>query len=89
VVSGASESEDGSTTDATSGAVDDAETPASDDSDIGSLIDDSSLTANDIENGVSVEGADQTDLGRRTIAPSARALLGGESLDDVVRRYRY
>jgi hypothetical protein len=89
VLAGASESDDDSSAESSTGMVDDAGNTASDDSDTGSLIDDSSLTANAIENRVSAEGADQTDLGRRTIAPSAGGLLGGESLDDVLRRYRH
>ncbi|GAB7325425.1 hypothetical protein MBLNU13_g09452t1 [Cladosporium sp. NU13] len=42
-----------------------------------SLVDDSSLTANDIENGVSAEGGDQTDLSKRTIAASTGGFITG------------
>ena len=73
------EPEDDSTAEGSGGAVDDENVP----SDIGSLIDDSSLTANDVENGVSAEGGDQTDLSRRTVLPSADGLITGESIEDM------
>jgi hypothetical protein len=87
VLADASESDDNSSAESSTGTVNDTENAASDDSDVGSLVDDSSLTANDIENGVSAEGGDQTDLSRRTIASSAGGLVGGKSIDDVLQRY--
>jgi hypothetical protein len=83
VLSDDSEPEDDSTAEGSSGAVDDENVP-SDDSDIGSLVDDSSLTANDVENGVSAEGGDQIDLSRRTILPSADGLITGESIENML-----
>lgn len=83
MLAGTSGSDVNSSLESSTGTVDDAENAASDDSDIGSLSDDFSLTANEIENGVSAEGADQTDLGRRTIASVTGNLNSGESIKDV------
>ena len=60
-----------------------ADSATSDDSDVGSLVDDSSLTANDVENGVSAEAGDQTDLSKRTITITTGSLFTSKSIDDI------
>lgn len=78
------ESNDDSTAEGSGRTVEDAEHAAYGDSDVGSLVDDSSLIANDVENGVSAEGGDQVDLSKRTLTMSAGDAITGESVDDIL-----
>lgn len=78
-----SESGQNSPVESSGDTVSNADDTVSDNFDNSSLIDDSSLTANDIENGVSALGGDTTDLSKRTIAASVDGFITGERIEDV------
>ena len=78
-----SESGQNSPVESSGNTVNNADNAVPDGFDNSDLIDDSSLTANDIENGVSAEAGDQTGLSKRTIAASVGGVITGKRMYDV------